>query len=301
MKRISQILTVLFLSVWAAKAQTNEGYIVAERYSKRVLLATNTEQVVSLGRFSQLATVKVALDWAKASGTSLATQVIIPNGVNAANNPLSLQPGDRITLRDLIYSISMANDEVGSVVIADYVGRNILSRRGKAGSSLTAFIAEMNTLGASLRMTKTKFLSPFGGQGTSTVTDLAKLAIGLMNTHGYEFYTKQKSRRLSLMRVSGTAQTLTVINNNKLIGTLGVSGMKTVGNNTAISADKKPYREKLATGQIKMTPVQMIIISVGSSNRDLRVKQLISTGWQQYEAWRAAGYNVSPERKEFLH
>lgn len=310
MKKISQIIALFLLTTIVGFSQNfnsaPEGYIAVERYSKRVLLAANTEQVINLGSFSQLATVKVALDWSKASGTTLATPVVIPHGINVAHNPLSLQPGDRVTLRDLIYSISMTNDEASAMVVSDFVGRQLLARRQKAGNSIATFVAEMNTLGASLSMKKTKFTSPYGGsiaggkEATTTISDLAKLTVGLLKTHGFEFYTKQKSRRLSITRVDGTSQKLTVINHNKLLGQLGISGVKAVGINSVISANKAPFKEKLPSGQFKMTPVQMLVISVNSANRDARVKQLINVGWKQYEAWRASGYQMTPERKEFL-
>ena len=306
MKKLVQIAIVSLIATLCSLAQTTEGYIAVERYSKRVLIASNTEQVVSLGRFSQLATVKLALDWSKATGVGLATPIIVPNGVNVANNPLALQPGDKVSLRDLVYSISMANDEVGSMVVADFVGRDLLARRGKTGNSIVAFVSEMNTLAASLKMKKTNFISPYGTsiaggkEGITTITDLAKLSVGLLSTHGFEFYTKQKSRRLTLSRVNGTSQTLTVVNNNKLIGQLGISGVKATGNQSIISANKQPYKEKLPSGQFKVTPVQMLVISLNSTNREGRVKQLVATGWQQYEAWRTGGYAMSPDRKEFL-
>lgn len=307
MKKLALIFSVFLITASSSLAQAVESYIAVERYSKRVLLAANTEQVVPVGRFSQLATVKLALDWSKATGVGLATPIVVPHGLNVANNPLALQPGDKVTLRDLVYSISMANDEVGSMVVADFVGRDLLARRQKTGNSIAAFVKEMNTLAASLKMQKTTFTSPYGTsvaggkEGTTTVTDLAKLSVGLLSTHGFEFYTKQKSRRLTLARVNGTSQKLTVVNNNKLIGQLGISGVKATGNQSIISANKTPYKEKLPNGQMKVTPVQMLVISMNSANRDGRVKQLVSTGWKQYEAWRASGYAMSPERKEFLH
>ncbi len=306
MKKIVQIISVLLFTSYASLAQTAESYIAVERYSKRVLLAANTEQVLPLGRFSQLATVKLALDWSKASGVGLAASVIVPHGVNVAGNPLSLQAGDKISIRDLVYSISMANDEVSCMIIADFIGRDLLAKRGKQGNSIKAFVAEMNTLGGSLKMTKTKFTSPYGtsvaggAQGVTTVSDLAKLTVGLLATNGFEFYTKQKSRRLTLARVSGASQKLTVVNNNKLIGQMGITGVKATGNHSIISANKQPYKTKLPSGQFKVTPVQMLIISMNSANRDGRVKQLVGTSWKQYEDWRASGYAMSAQRKEFL-
>jgi len=112
--------------------------------------------------FCQLATVKVALDWSKASGTSLGTPIAVPAGMIASNNSLNLQVGDRLTLRDLVYSVSMANDEVGALVIADFVGRHLLSHRGVAGDPITTFVQEMQSLATNLKMTDTTFVNPYG-------------------------------------------------------------------------------------------------------------------------------------------
>ena len=64
---------VSFIMLSDARAQ--EGYIVIERHSKRVLLAANSEQEISTGSFSQIATAKLALDWAQLSGEPLSTMI----------------------------------------------------------------------------------------------------------------------------------------------------------------------------------------------------------------------------------
>ncbi len=302
MKKILTILTgVLILGLTsAANAQAAEGYIVVERHSTRVLVASNTEEKIPQGAFSQLATVKVALDWAKASNTSLATTMIVPNGIVVANNPLQLQPGDQIALRDAIYSISMANDEASSMMVADFVGRKLLQHRQQGGDSVGTFVKEMNHFGKSLKLKNTKFLSPSGGKGTTTVSDLARLASGILKTHGYSFYTDQKSRKLNIVRVSGETEKLTVINNNKLLGKTSISGMMVDGVSAVLSADRKPFVEKLPNDSSKVTPVQLIVINVASQNLDVRAQQLVTEGWAQYDAWREAGYPASKEAKEYL-
>jgi len=306
MKKVYQILGLLMATTYCVLGQAVESYIAVERHSKRVLVASNTEHVVPMGRFCQLATVKVALDWSKASGTSLGTPIAVPVGMVASNNSLKLQAGDRVTLRDLIYSVSMANDEVGALVIADFVGRHLLSHRGVTGDPIATFVKEMQSLAANLKMTDTTIVNPYGTSaagglvGTTTVSDIAKLTVGLTTTHGFEFYSKQKKRDLTVARATGTSEKLTVVNNNKQIGKLKITGAKATGPNSAIVANKDPYKKKLPSGEFQFTPVQLVVITLNSTDRDLRVKQLVTTGWQQYEAWRAAGYAISAERKEFL-
>ncbi len=305
MKRILTLLTATLTlgltNVASAKARDNEeGYIVVELHSTRVLLASNTEAKAPIGYFSQLATVKVALDWAKASDTSLATKIVVPNGIVVVNSPLGIQPGDQITLRDAIYSISMANDEASAIMIADFVGRKLLQHRLKGGDSVETFVAEMNRLGKSLKLQDTKFKSPAGGKGTTTVSDLARLASGVLKTHGYSFYTDQKSRRLDIIRVTGEAESLTVINSNKLLGQSAISGMMVDSVNAVLSADRKPFVEKFENDGSRVTPVQLIVINISSTDLTLRSQQLISEAWAKYDRWREAGYPSSKQAKEYL-
>ncbi len=278
------------------------GYIAVERYSSKVFYASQSEKEMAIGKFSHLATAKIALDWAKASGTSMATMLVVPRGINQAINPLRLQPGDQLSLRDAIYSMSMANDGVSAMVLGDYIGRNLLRVRRKGGSSIAEFVNEMNQLALSLNMRRTKFVSPAGGAGKTTISDLARLACGVVKTHGYEFYVNQKSRPLTVLRVTGEKQRITVINTNKYLDKLGVSGLMVDGPSVVLSADRKPYVVKLANGGTKLTPMQLIVVCMGDNHPEVqaKVKQLITNSWVQYDAWREAGYPSSAKGKEFL-
>jgi len=296
-------ILVSVLSIFGnSEASAQEGYIVIERHSKRVLLAANSEQAVSTGSFSQLATAKVVMDWAKLSGTPLTTMVPVSAGVanSGLGNVLMLKQGDFISIRDAIYTISLTQDKACSLVLAEYVGTQLLAKRGKVGNPFDAFLKEMNQLAGHLNMKSTRFKSPAGGLGKTKVSDLAKLAASVQGTKGYDFYVKQKSRSVKVHQASGSLRTLKITSSNKLLGKQSVSGLLMEGNNAAISADKSNVVKKLADGRAAVTPRQLIVVSCGSANRDGRVTQLITTGWQQYEAWRKQGFPVSSTGKEFL-
>jgi len=285
---LSGFLMSIVSIVMLSEARAQEGYIVIERHSKRVLLAANSEQEISTGSFSQIATAKLALDWARLSGESLSTMIPVTAGVanSGLGNVLSLQ--------------QMTQDKVCSLVVAEFVGSRLLAKRGKAGSPFSAFLKEMNNLAGHLKMKSTKFKSPAGGLGKTKISDLARLAAEAQSTKGYDFYVKQKSRSVTVQRASGTAQKLKITNTNSLLGLHSVSGLLVESNNAVISANKSNVVKKLADGRAAVTPRQLIVISHGSSNRDARVKQLISSGWQQYEGWRKQGFPISSTGKEFL-
>jgi D-alanyl-D-alanine carboxypeptidase (penicillin-binding protein 5/6) len=294
---------VLSLSIaLSSYAKAQESYIVVERHSKRVLLAANPEQKVTIGSFSQLATAKVVLDWAKLSGTPLSSVMVVPGGISTSGlrNALNLQTGDRITMRDALYSLSLNQDNASALVLADYVGRDLLAKRGKSGNPYDAFTVEMNNLAAVLNMKSTRFKSPAGGLGKTKISDLAKLAAYALKTNGYDFYMKQRSRSVTVTRVSGVSQTLRLTSTNRLLGTMSIGGLMVEGANAVISADRKNVVRKLPDGRAVITPRQLIVVSFGAMDRDARAKLLIANGWQIYEGWRAQGFPRSETGKEFL-
>lgn len=293
---------ILIISSLSIVVSAQEGYIVVERHSKRVLLAENSEKVINTGSFSQLATAKVVLDWAKLSGTSLSTMMVVPNGVASSGlrNSLNLQAGDQISMRDALYSVSLNQDSACALVLGEYVGKRLLAKRGRGGNPYDAFTGEMNNLASYLKMKSTTFKSPAGGLGKTRISDLAKLASYALNKEGYDFYMKQKSRSVKVRRVSGASQSLRLTSTNKLLGSMSISGLMVEGSNAVIAANKGNVVKKLADGNAEITPRQLVVINFGSVNRDARSKQLITLGWQVYESWRAKGFPRSPDGKEFL-
>lgn len=273
-----------------------------ERHSKRVLLAQNSEQVVNTGSFSQLATAKVVLDWAKLSNTPLSTMMIVPSGISNAGlrNSLSLQTGDQISMRDALYSLSLNQDSTSALVLADYVGKHLLAKRGRGGNPYNAFTAEMNNLASYLKMKSTRFKSPAGGLGKTRISDLAKLASYALKKEGYDFYMKQKTRSVTVKRVSGANQALRLTNTNNLLGSMSISGLMVEGSNAVMAANKGNVVKRLADGRAEVTPRQLVVVNFGSVNRDARAQQLITSGWQAYETWRAQGFPRSADGKEFL-
>ncbi len=297
------IVTFLgLLAAFASSLQAQESYIVVERHSKRVLIASNSIKKLNAGSFSQLATAKVAIDWAALSSTPLSTVMIVPDGIAASGlrNSLNLQTGDRISMRDALYSLSLSQDSACALTLADYVGRQMLAKQVKAGNPYEAFLFEMNNLAGLLKMKSTTFKSPAGGLCKSTVSDLAKLAIYTLKTNGYDFYMKQKSRTITVTRVSGVTQSLKLTNTNNLLGDMAISGLMVEGANSVISADKPNIVQKLPDKSAMITPRQLIVVNLGSADRDARIRQLVTTGWQMYESWRLQGFPRSEAAKEFL-
>jgi len=217
---ILSIVTLLLQPITAA-----ESYLVMEAHSGRVLLASNPEQRRPVASLTKIATTKVILDWAKVSQTSLSTMASVPQSALAFGgpNPMGLRPGDRIPLRDAMYSVLLGSDNIAAQTLADHVGRALLARRQRSGDPQKTFVTEMNRLAKALGMRRTRFstahgLDIQGKTGYSTAADMARLSVHAMRDIGFTFYVKQKSRTVTVVGIDGRKRSFKVRNTNSLLG-----------------------------------------------------------------------------------
>lgn len=129
----------------------------------------------------------VALDWVARTRLPLDTFIAVPQEAFGlrAGNPMDLQPGDRLTLRDALYSTLLGSDNVSALTVASFVGRDLVSRRG-GGAPIAAFVAEMNNLARSLRMAKTRFTAPHGLDAGNSVSTSCALDMALLGVYSMQ-------------------------------------------------------------------------------------------------------------------
>ena len=90
----------------------------------------------------------------------------------AAESLLGLEAGERITYRDLVYSLILASANDGAVAVAEGVS-----------GSVPRFVREMNAAAADLGLDRTSYANPIGldeAGNHSTATDLAELTSVLL-------------------------------------------------------------------------------------------------------------------------
>ncbi len=300
---------LLFLGTMSSFSK--ESYLVVEANSGRILLAAGAMDKRPVASLTKVATAMVALDWAKATRTDLGAEMVVPPSVASlgGSNPMGLFPGDRISLRNALYSALMGSDNSAAQSLAHHVGYNILVARGQAGDPVKAFVAEMNTLAGELGMRRTRFANPHGlyvsrGRGYSTATDMARLCIYAMRDPGFAFFVKQKSRDLSF-RHGETTKAFKVQNTNRLLGQENINGIKTgltrlAGQCLATSSELRPVVEKLPDGATRLTPRLLICVVLGSQDRFGRTLGLVKQGWALYDQWVAAGAVMSNPGRERL-
>jgi hypothetical protein len=119
--------------VSATQALAQSSVIVVDSFNRKVHVAGNANSRRPVGGLAKIATGMVALDWSVASkvGVNILAPVPAYAPQMAGINLLGLQPGDKLTIRDLIYATMMGGDDLAAIALADFVGRDHLYRLGR--------------------------------------------------------------------------------------------------------------------------------------------------------------------------
>jgi serine-type D-Ala-D-Ala carboxypeptidase (penicillin-binding protein 5/6) len=302
--RILLIGAVLLRFISAGEAQTPAAYVIADQTTGYILEAYKGEAKRQIASLTKIATGKVVLDWAAKTSTDLAQQVVVPQQAimeSGGGNPISLQPNDLISYRDLIYAAMMQSDNIAASTLAYYVGAALRPAGGERMRDLgaiEAFVSQMNALARQLGMERTLFVNPHGlepGKGLqpySTALDMAKLTAYAMKDPAFRFYVSQKERKISFNRGGQVFQYL-LRNTNELVGTAGIDGVKTgrtakAGECIIISSQREPEVTQQGATTL-VTPRRLNVVVLGAADRIAAATQLLGRGWTLYDQWAAAG------------
>src|SRR5207249_1274594 len=155
--RVLMHLTRRFLTVFSAflvsmallrSAAAAEAYLIADAQTGYILEEQEPRKKLQVGSLMKIATASVALDWAERRSGDLNQAVTIPQEAFAGTleNNIGFQPGDSITLRDLLYAALVQSDNIAAYTLAYHVGSKLESLApGEAGSKYTpvdAFVAQ---------------------------------------------------------------------------------------------------------------------------------------------------------------
>lgn len=293
--------TAFFALAMQAPAQsTVAAYAVIEGNTGHVLDARDQSRKLQIGSLTKIATAMVVLDWVASTKADLGQFATVPASAALlpGTNPVGFVPGDRASLRDLLYAALMQSDNVAAVTLADHVGRALPHEAGLTPEY--AFVAQMNALARHLKMEHTLFLNPHGLDSVesklpySTAWDLARLASYAMARPGFRFYVSQKQRQIGIQHVDATQSQYLLQNTNELLGVNGIDGVKTgrtqrAGDCLIISAARQPESVKNADETYTVTPRRIVVVVLGAANRFNLSAGLLERGWQLYDKWAAAG------------
>jgi D-alanyl-D-alanine carboxypeptidase (penicillin-binding protein 5/6) len=287
-----------------------EAYLIADAQTGYILDEQKSREKLQVGSLTKIATACVVLDWSEKRSGDLNAMVTIPQQAfrGVTQNPIGFQPGDSITLRDLLYAALVQSDNIAAYTLAYQVGSHLGS--ADAGTKFTPadlFVAQMNALAKQLKMERTRFVNPHGMDYKvkplpySTAEDMARLTRYAMNKPSFRFYVSQKQRQISFNR-GGQQLKYVLRNTNELLGKMGIDGVKTgtsarSGQCLILYADRES--EVVRNGKMETVyPRHLMVVLLGSTNRFDEGAALLQRGWQLYDQWAAAGRMADP--KKFL-
>lgn len=292
---------------WALEAA--RAYVIVDSQTGYVLDQQEPKQKRQVGSLTKVATAMVVLDWAEKQGGDLNQIATLPPEafVGTGENRVGFQPGDTITLRDLLYAALVQSDNVAAYALAHHVGnalRSVVPAEANAAPA-AIFVGQMNALAKQLRMERTRFMNPHGIDDNarslpySTAVDMARLTRYAVGKAGFRFYVAQKQREISFSR-AGQKKGYLLRNTNELLGTNGVDGVKTgrtarAGDCLILSALREAEIIKQGA-RTAVIPRHLIVVMLGSTDRFNEGAQILARGWQLYDQWAAAGRMVEPKK-----
>ncbi len=295
-----QALRLILLTAMMAGVLHAESSIIVDNQTGRILEGVGQNQKLSIASLTKLALAMVTIDWSQIKGGNLDETATVPEQAITSTggiNPLALEAGDILTLRDLLYSCLLASDNVAAVTLADHLGRILPNATGLDPVGNT--VANMNALARQLGMRHTLFLNPHGldtpeGQARpySSAADLARLTRYGYSKSGLEFYVSQATREIHIQRGSANLA-FQITNTNKLLGTDHIDGVKTgrtssAGDCIILTSEHTP--DVVHQGDtVLTTPRRIIVVLLGGTNREQEGLGLIQHGWALYNDWAAKG------------
>ena len=299
--KIILLLTALTLiDAASSPAQNAAAYVISDSTTGFILDQSNGAKKLQIASLTKIATAMVVLDWSSSTSADLGQLATVPNSAAqiATAQGAGLQPGDRCSMRDLLYAALMQSDNVAAQTLAEHVGR-ALGGRADDGSAVDSFVAQMNALAKERGMLRTKFLNPHGldhlerSAPYSTAEDLARLTAYAMQNSAFRFYVSQRERKITIFGANGGQSGYLLRNTNELLGVNAIDGVKTgstkrSGQCVIISASKPPDSRQEGDKHI-ITPRRLDVIVLGADNRFALAASLLARGWQLYDSWSAAG------------
>ena len=304
-------LALLALASGLRSAAAAQAYVIADAQTGYILEEQEGHKKLQVGSLTKIATASIVLDWAERRSGDLNQIVTIPQQafVGTTENNIGFQPGDNITLRDLLYAALVQSDNIAAYTLAHHVGAQLGSLLpGDVAGKLTpvdAFVAQMNALAGQLKMERTRFVNPHGIDYKvkpvpySTAEDMGRLTRYAMSKASFRFYVSQKERQISFSR-AGQQMNYMLRNTNELLGKMGIDGVKTgtsarAGQCVILYANRES--EVVRQGQTETVyPRHLMVVLLGSTNRFGESAALLERGWQLYDQWAAAGRMADPKK-----
>src|SRR5262245_58859058 len=152
------LLTFLASASVVRSAAAAQAYLIADAQTGYILEEQKSRDKLQVGSLTKIATACVVLDWSEKRSGDLNVGVAIPPEAfqGTTENNIGFQPGDTVTLRDLLYAALVQSDNIAAATLAYHVGSQLGSVEGAKLTPTDMFVAQMNALAKQLKMERTR-------------------------------------------------------------------------------------------------------------------------------------------------
>nr|WP_240986839.1 D-alanyl-D-alanine carboxypeptidase family protein [Acididesulfobacillus acetoxydans] len=193
-----------------------EAVYLMDLQSGQVLYAKNPEEKLNPASTTKIMTALLAIERGNLNDRVTASRTMLDSKI-VYGTQIYLKPGERMSLKDLLYAVLLNSANDAAVAVAEHIGGN-----------LPHFVDLMNKKAKEIGMVNTHFMNPTGltekGHFT-TARDLALLARVAYQNPVFRQYVKTKIH--TIPRAQTNVPTVMVNENKLLWQDPDVNGMKT--------------------------------------------------------------------------
>ena len=237
--------------------------VVLDRNTGQVLYGKNESSKRAMASTTKIMTAMVVIQ-----NTNLSNTVTISKkAAGTGGSRLKLKPGDKVSVRDLLYGLLLRSGNDAAVALAEYVGGDI-----------EGFVSLMNETADMLGLSHTHFVTPHGldsAEHYTTAYELALLADYALQNEVFANIVATKSTIININRKKRA-----ISNTNELLGNLaGVYGVKTGFTNGA---------GRCLVTSIKRGNLDVICVVLGADTKKDRTRdsvKLIEYTFKNYETY----------------
>lgn len=180
-------------------------YVLYHAESGKVVLRSKEMNPVPIASTTKLMTGYIVIKYADLN--EIVT--ISDESSSQIGSVIGLRPGERISVRALLYGIMLSSGNDSAHALAEYVGGKLFNNQAATSAEkVKRFVEEMNIQASYLFLNQTEYKDPAGlDTGLSTALDLAKLAsyinknpvlTQIMNTATITVFDEEKKYRYDL-------------------------------------------------------------------------------------------------------
>lgn len=213
--------------------------VLADLDTGQVLFAQRGSEARPIASVTKIMTALVVLERTSPEDVVTVSEEAAPSPTSYGLSELKLLPGERITVRELLYALLLQSANDAAVALAEHVG-----------GSVGGFVKLMNRRARALGLTDTKFFSPSGidDRGRSTARDLVTIS---REAYRYPLFADLVATRFHDVAAPEGAEPRRIQNRNVLLwlypGAIGVkTGFTTAAGFCVVAAAEREGRRLLA-------------------------------------------------------